>query len=84
VFLRCDALAQTDKTPAQNAKPAATDKPSDDKASLPPLPAEAHTQQSIQLNGKTLKYNVTVGALPVRDKEGCRRSGGDRVHGRGR
>jgi len=45
------------------------DKPSDDKA-LPPLPAEAHTQQSIQLDGKTLKYTVTVGALPVRDKDG--------------
>ncbi|MGA9462214.1 MAG: peptidase S10, partial [Terracidiphilus sp.] len=63
-------MAQSDKAPPQNAKPAATDKPADEKASLPPLPAEAHTQQSIQLNGKTLKYNVTVGALPVRDKDG--------------
>lgn len=41
-----------------------------DKSSLPPLPAPAHVQQSIQLNGKPLKYTVTVGALPVRDKDG--------------
>ena len=41
-----------------------------DKDALPPLPAEAHAQQSIQLDGKTLKYTVTVGALPVRDKDG--------------
>ena len=41
-----------------------------DKDALPPLPAEAHVQQSIQLDGKTLKYTVTVGALPVRDKDG--------------
>jgi carboxypeptidase C (cathepsin A) len=63
------ALAQADKTAPPVAKPA-TDKPADDKAGLPPLPADAHTQQSIQLDGKTLKYTVTVGALPVRDKDG--------------
>jgi carboxypeptidase C (cathepsin A) len=63
------SFAQADKTPPPaNAKPA--DKPADDKAALPPLPAEAHTQQAIMLDGKTLKYTVTVGALPVRDKEG--------------
>jgi carboxypeptidase C (cathepsin A) len=31
----------------------------------PPLPADAHTAQSIQLNGKALSYQVTVGTLPV-------------------
>jgi carboxypeptidase C (cathepsin A) len=58
--------AQADKPAAD--KPAAS--PAADKSALPPLPAEAHTQQSIQLNGKPLHYTVTVGALPVRDKEG--------------
>jgi carboxypeptidase C (cathepsin A) len=62
--------AQADKAQPENSKPAATDKAADDKAVLPPLPAEAHTQQSIQLDGKALKYTVTVGALPVRDKDG--------------
>jgi len=62
------ALAQADKA-APPAKPA-TDKPADDKAVLPPLPADAHTQQSIELDGKSLKYTVTVGALSVRDKDG--------------
>ena len=42
----------------------------DEKSALPPLPPEAHVQQSIQLDGKTLHYTVTVGALPVRDKDG--------------
>lgn len=65
------ALAQGD-----NDKPAAdkadkSDKPATaDKNALPPLPADAHTQQSIQFDGKPLKYNVTVGTLPVRDKDG--------------
>ena len=49
---------------------AATDKAAADKAMLPPLPAEAHVQQSMELGGKTLRYTVTVGALPVRDGDG--------------
>ena len=61
--------AQADKTPSPSAKPASTDKP-DDKAAPPPLPPDAHTQQAIMLDGKTIKYTVTVGALPVRDKDG--------------
>jgi len=67
--------AQADKaTPAaekSGEKPATADKAAPaDKSALPPLPADAHVQQSIQLNGKTLKYTVTVGALPTRDKDG--------------
>ena len=50
------------------AKPA--EKQPAEKNTLPPLPPAAHVQQSIQLDGKTLKYTVTVGALPVRDKDG--------------
>jgi carboxypeptidase C (cathepsin A) len=73
------ALAQADKSGVNQSdkdKPAAktgdkapadTDK---DKDKEPPLPADAHTQQSITLDGKPLKYTVTVGTLPVRDKEG--------------
>jgi len=58
---------------AAAAKPA--DKPADqdksgDKDKLPPLPADAHAAQTIQLDGKTLHYTVTVGALPTRDAEG--------------
>ena len=37
---------------------------------LPPLPPDAHVEQSIELNGKTLHYTVTVGTLPVRDSDG--------------
>jgi carboxypeptidase C (cathepsin A) len=46
------------------------DKPAGEKTALPPLPPAAHTEQTIQLNGKPLKYTVTVGAMPVRDKDG--------------
>jgi len=36
----------------------------------PPLPADAHTTQSITLDGKKLAYTVTVGTLAVRDAAG--------------
>jgi len=62
-----DAQAAGDKSGGDKA---AADKSTTDKSSLPPLPADAHTQQSIELNGKTLRYTVTVGALPVRDADG--------------
>ena len=60
--------AQTDKPAAD--KSAADKTSADPKTALPPLPADAHTQQSIEIDGKTMKYTVTVGTLPVRDKEG--------------
>jgi len=62
------ALGDDKDAPA--AKPAAADAKPDDKNSQPPLPADAHVQQSIEMGGKTLKYTVTVGALPVRDGDG--------------
>jgi carboxypeptidase C (cathepsin A) len=46
------------------------EKPAAEKTALPPLPPAAHADQTIQLNGKPLKYTVTVGALPVRDRDG--------------
>jgi carboxypeptidase C (cathepsin A) len=61
------APAQSEKPAAE--KPAAAEKPPADKPALPPLPADAHTEQSIQIDGKTLHYTVTVGKFPVYDKE---------------
>jgi carboxypeptidase C (cathepsin A) len=69
---------------AQSEKPAATAgqtgnsdtgektpaKPEAAKDELPPLPPEAHADQTMELQGKTLHYTVTVGDLPVRDKDG--------------
>jgi carboxypeptidase C (cathepsin A) len=84
LFLAIPAVsvaAQADK-PAAAADKSAADKSAADKGvagdksaaadknALPPLPAEAHAQQSIQIGGKTLKYTVTVGSLPTRDKDG--------------
>jgi len=61
--------AQGDKPAPVVEKDKAAEKVAD-KLALPPLPADAHTQQTMELNGKTLHYTVTVGALPVRDKDG--------------
>src|SRR5215470_19322973 len=66
------AIAQTDKDKPSDktAEKAAPEKADKDRPGLPPLPPDAHVQQSIELNGKTLHYTATVGTLPVRDKEG--------------
>jgi carboxypeptidase C (cathepsin A) len=61
---------------AQDEKPAAAAEKAPEKGTaaakpaLPPLPPDAHVQQSMMLDGKALKYTVTVGALPTRDKDG--------------
>jgi carboxypeptidase C (cathepsin A) len=56
---------------AQETKPASPPAPADakDKAAdkEAPLPADAHVTQSIQLDGKPLRYTVVVGSLPVND-----------------
>ena len=62
-------FAQADKPSAASDKPA--EKPAvADKSALPPLPADAHVQQTIQLDGKALHYTVTVSSFPVRDGDG--------------
>lgn len=71
--LSLPAFAQTDKFETKadakaEAKPA--EKPAEKSDALPPLPADAHVDQTIQLAGKPLKYTATVGTLPVRDSEG--------------
>ena len=69
VSLCCPALIKAQAAPKPDeAKPA--EKQPAEKNALPPLPPAAHVQQSMQLDGKTLKYTVTVGALPVREKDG--------------
>jgi carboxypeptidase C (cathepsin A) len=63
------AVAQETK-PA--TPPAAGDAKDKEKAAdkAAPLPADAHAAQSIQMDGKPLNYTVTIGTLPVYDKEG--------------
>jgi carboxypeptidase C (cathepsin A) len=51
-----------DQAPKQN--------PPASKPDLPPLPPDAHVQQTIHINGKPLTYTVTVGTLPTYTKEG--------------
>jgi len=69
-------FAQADK-PAAAVLQSAAAKPKSgpvqsaaDENNLPPLPPEKSGQQTMELNGKTLHYTVTVGAYPTRDKTG--------------
>ncbi|MBL0163890.1 MAG: peptidase S10 [Xanthomonadales bacterium] len=47
-----------------------TDSPAKEDFNLPPLPAEAKVTQTTVVDGRTLKYTVRIGALPVRDAKG--------------
>ncbi len=71
-FASSRAGAQGTATPppsgAADAKPASASTAQTDKE--PPLPAEAHVAQSIQIGGKTLHYTASVSALPVFDGTG--------------
>lgn len=42
----------------------------DDEMKLPPFPADKTIHQSLQLGGRTIKYDATVGSLPVHDEKG--------------
>lgn len=56
----------------QGTPPAAAKPPAAESAAehLPPLPPDAHVDQSMQLGGRTLRYTVTVGTIPVYNDEG--------------
>ena len=56
--------------PAASAASSGKKADAEEKLELPPLPPPAHVEQSMQLDGNTLHYKVTVGALPVRDQNG--------------
>jgi carboxypeptidase C (cathepsin A) len=57
--------ASTDATTA-----AAQDSANADGFHLQPFPADAHVSQTVHVDGRSLKYTVTVGTLPVRDEKG--------------
>ena len=64
------AHAQSDNKPDSSKPAEKTPENPADKMQLPPLPGDAHVEQSIELSGKPLHYTVTVGTLPVRNTEG--------------
>ena len=84
-LLACGILAvpatfAKDKEPAkaaddaQSANKAAEKAPEkahkDDDINLPPFPADKTVHQSMSLDGHELKYDATVGSLPVLDEKG--------------
>jgi carboxypeptidase C (cathepsin A) len=69
---------------AQQPQPAASDKVSEKATQTsperpadaqPPLPPDAHVEQSMQLGGKTLKYTAAVGTLPVYNADASKKTG---------
>lgn len=66
------AVGATATVMAADKPAAAADAPAvaDKDFHLAPLPADAHITQSATVDGKTLKYTVTVGSLPVRNEQG--------------
>jgi carboxypeptidase C (cathepsin A) len=65
--------ASDTKAAAPDAKPAAPDAKAATSGlpvAQPPLPPDAHVEQTMQLEGRPLRYTVTVGTLPVRDSKG--------------
>ena len=76
LILACASLSLVtavakDKEPAAAAKPSKDDSKDTDKGAkeedikLPPFPADKSVPQSVTLDGRVLKYEVTVGSLPV-------------------
>jgi carboxypeptidase C (cathepsin A) len=55
---------------APGAAPAAAAPAPAAAAPAEPLPPEAHVRQSTRVGGRTLRYTVTVGSLPVKDEQG--------------
>lgn len=55
---------------AQENKDAKAPDKNAEKLTLPPLPKDAHVEQTVELDGTPLHYSVTVGSLPVLDKDG--------------
>ena len=69
----CLVLAQAPANAPAQAKPSerTADKSVEKSADTqPPLPPDAHVEQAMQLNGKTLRYTATVGTIPVYGADG--------------
>jgi len=64
-----DLVAQQ-PTPGAPAGAQATPHSADAANQLPALPADAHADQTMQLDGRTLKYTATVGTIPVYGADG--------------
>ena len=78
--LACAALLVSPALIAQQpsqAPPAgaATTAPEKSPDALPPLPPDAHVDQTMQLGGRTLKYTATVGTIPVYSADGSKKTG---------
>ncbi|WP_241654991.1 S10 family peptidase [Granulicella sibirica] len=65
-------LSLSSNTFAQQAPPAKPDeaKQVTPPATPPPLPPDAHVQQTVQVDGKTLHYTATVGTIQIKGKDG--------------
>src|SRR5258708_34981366 len=73
VLAPAGVLAKDKDQPKDEGKSPAKEEPhpgQDDDLKLPPFPQDKTVRQSIELGGRTLNYNATVGSLPVLDEQG--------------
>lgn len=76
VMLAGITLTTANALPAKDASPPREDTKAsrvdnkDDESRLPMFPADKTVRQTMQLNGKTLNYDATVGTIPVTDDNG--------------
>jgi carboxypeptidase C (cathepsin A) len=69
VMLICGVVASPASF-ADNPEPSKAEAKKSDEINLPPFPADKTIRQSIALEGRELKYDATVGSLPVLDEKG--------------
>ena len=64
------SFAKAADAPKEEPKAAADKEHKEGDINLPPFPADKAVPQTITLDGHPLKYNATVGSLPVLDEKG--------------
>jgi len=70
VMLACGVAALPASFAQAQDSSKASDSKAEDKINLPAFPADKTVHQAISLAGHELKYDVTVGSLPVLDEKG--------------
>jgi carboxypeptidase C (cathepsin A) len=70
ILLSCRLIAQQAPPAAPATAAAKEGTPERPQDVLPPLPGDAHIDQTMQFGGRALKYTVTVGTVPVYGTDG--------------
>src|SRR5262245_15795353 len=67
---KSEAPAAKDAKDAKDDGKGSKEQPADDEFKLPPFPQDKTVRQSVQVGGRTVNYDATVGSIPVLDEKG--------------